>query len=66
MTPKQKVEIALLQRRLVPVSAEQREDAVWLLADLLLDAARKRQAEHSRPAEDAGGGSCTGPGPDTA
>src|SRR5438067_1690291 len=52
MTAKKKVEITLLPPRLVPLSAEQEEEAVRLLADLLLDASRKRQAEHSRPAED--------------
>lgn len=66
MTPKKKVEITLLPPRLVPLSAEQREDAVCLLADLLRDAARKRQAEHSRPTEDANGCASTASGPDTA
>ena len=66
MTSKKKVEIALLPPRLVPLSTEQKEEAVWLLADLLLDAARKRQAEDFRPAEDIDGGGSTGPGPDTA
>jgi hypothetical protein len=66
MTPKKKVEFTLLPPRLVPLSAEQEEEAVRLLADLLLDVARKRKAEHSRPAGDAGGGGSTGSAPDTA
>lgn len=60
MTTKKKVEITLLPPRLVPLSAEQEEEAIRLLADLLLDAARKRQAEQSRSAEDAGGGDSPG------
>jgi hypothetical protein len=45
--PKKTTEIRLLPPRLVPLSAAQYEEAVSLLAELLLDAAAKRREGRS-------------------
>src|SRR5919197_2912618 len=49
-------EVKVLRPRLVPLGAEQRREAVALLAEVLLDVARKRRDSVSSSVSDGGSG----------
>ena len=55
-----RTELKFLRPRLVPLSAEQEREAVVLLAELLLDVARKRRGGVSGGAFGGGSGSAIG------